>query len=297
MRDLDRNSQGDQRRSLLYALSAVALWSTVATAFKLALARFAPEQMLLIATLTSVFCFAFDGAVSGRWRLPREHWPTAVLLGLLNPLLYYLVLFAAYDRLPAQIAQPLNYTWVLMLAILAVPLLGHRLDARAAAGLLVSYAGVVVILLQGDFGALPAFDPAGVALALGSTVIWAGYWILNRRTGAEPLPMLLWSFIVAAVPLLAYNLAAGEWPRDTGITPIAAALWIGVVEMGVTFLLWQKALSLSIHAARTGQLVFLSPFISMVFIATVLGETVTMWSVGGLVVIVAGILVAGRGAG
>ncbi len=271
------------------------MWSTVATAFKLALAEFEPVQMLLVATLTSTVCFVVIGGGQNQWRLSRQYWFTAALLGILNPLLYYLVLFAAYDRLPAQIAQPLNYTWVVMLAVLAVPLLGQRLDGRTITGLTLSYAGVVLVLLQGNFQRLPTFDTAGVTLALASTVIWAGYWILNRRSSAAALPMMLWSFALASVLLLVINGFLGSWPESTTTLAVSAAVWIGLVEMGFTFLLWQRAMALSTNTARTSQLVFLSPFISLIFIATVLGETVTMWSVGGLVVIVAGILISGRG--
>lgn len=205
------------------------------------------------------------------------------------------MLFGAYDRLPAQIAQPLNYTWVLMLAILSVPFLNQRLDARAVTGLLVSYTGVVLILLQGDFSKLPPFDGVGVLLALASTIIWAGYWILNRRSTGEAVPMLMWSFAFASLLLLPINALSGSSPTSVGMLSLTAGVWIGTVEMGVPFLLWRQALALSTNTARTGQLVFLSPFISMIFIATVLGETVTMWSVGGLVIIVTGILVSGRG--
>ena len=63
---------------------------------------------------------------------------------LLNPVLYYLVLFEAYDRLPAQIAQPLNYTWAITLALLAVPLLGQRLSGRDMLAVLLGYGGVVI---------------------------------------------------------------------------------------------------------------------------------------------------------
>jgi len=279
----------------MFALAAVVLWSTVATAFKIALAAFEPAQLLLLATVTSTLCFALISFLKGSWRLHRSLWPRAMLLGLLNPLLYYLVLFGAYDRLPAQIAQPLNYTWVLMLAILSVPFLNQRLDARAVTGLLVSYTGVVLILLQGDFSKLPPFDGVGVLLALASTIIWAGYWILNRRSTGEAVPMLMWSFAFASLLLLPINALSGSSPTSIGMLSLTAGVWIGTVEMGVPFLLWRQALALSTNTARTGQLVFLSPFISMIFIATVLGETVTMWSVGGLVIIVTGILVSGRG--
>ena len=43
----------DQKKAYQYALCAVALWSTVATAFKISLTYFAPVQLLLVAALTS----------------------------------------------------------------------------------------------------------------------------------------------------------------------------------------------------------------------------------------------------
>ncbi|NJK98814.1 MAG: EamA family transporter, partial [Bacteroidales bacterium] len=49
------------------------------------------------------------------------------MLGFLNPLLYYLVLFKAYSLLPAQIAQPLNYTWPLILVILSIIFLSKNI--------------------------------------------------------------------------------------------------------------------------------------------------------------------------
>ena len=44
-------------------------------------------------------------------RLSRRDWQQSLLPGLLNPCLYYLVLFKAYELLPAQQAQALNYSW------------------------------------------------------------------------------------------------------------------------------------------------------------------------------------------
>ena len=112
----------------------------------------------------------------------------------MNPCAYYVVLFEAYDRLPAQIAQPLNYTWAITLAILAWPVLGQRLTARTLSGILLSYAGVVVLLTQGRLDARPQLDWTGVALALASTIVWAGYWLMNTRVHIDPIGLMAWSF-------------------------------------------------------------------------------------------------------
>ncbi|MEW6488392.1 MAG: DMT family transporter [Thermodesulfobacteriota bacterium] len=172
-----------QARATAYALATVLLWSTVASAFKLSLRHLDPPQLLLYASAASALALAGILAVQGRLGVlltyTRAQYLRSLLLGLLNPFLYYLVLFQAYDRLPAQEAQALNYTWAITLALLSVPLLGQRMRRADVAGGLVSYAGVVVIATRGDLLGLRFSDPFGVALALGSTVLWSLYWIAN----------------------------------------------------------------------------------------------------------------------
>ncbi len=282
-----------ERRAVGLALAAVALWSTVATGFELGLERLEPLQLVFLGTLVSLGVFWLAAWRAGRHRLPPTSLRHAALLGLVNPFAYYVVLFEAYARLPAQIAQPLNYTWAVMLAILAVPVLGQRLSRRALAGILVSYAGVVVVLAQGRLGAAPALSSAGVALALASTVLWAGYWLMTTRSRAEPVALMAWSFLFAT-PAVAVACGLGPgWPAPSPVN-LAFGAWVGLLEMGVTFLLWQRALRLTAHAGRLGQLIFLSPFASLVLIATVLGERIHATSVAGLAVIVTGIVIARR---
>jgi drug/metabolite transporter (DMT)-like permease len=283
-------SDTDERRAVFVGLAAVALWSTVATAFKLGLESLEPLQLLLLGALASAVFFWVAASRKASYRLSLRQLGQAAGFGLINPFAYYVVLFEAYDRLPAQIAQPLNYTWAIALAILAVPLLGQRLSRRTALGIVISYLGVAVLLTQGRLDGLAEASWSGVALALSSTVLWALYWLLKTRSATEPLALMAWSFSFA-VPLI--GIACFWGPGLPSLTPrnLLFGLWVGLVEMGITFLLWQHALRLTGHAGRLGQLIFLSPFVSLVLIATVLGERIHGSSVLGLCVIVTGLLV------
>ena len=282
-----------ERRALTYGLVAVALWSTVATGFKLGLEILEPLQLLLLGTIVSTVVFVAVALAGGRLKLARSDLGKAAMFGMINPFIYYVVLFEAYDRLPAQIAQPLNYTWAITLAILAWPILGQRPKARTILGILVSYLGVVVLLTQGDVTAVPDVNWTGVGLALASTLLWASYWLLNTRVSIDPLGLMAWSFLFG-LPCVALACWMGPgWPAVTPAT-ITYGLWVGLVEMGVTFLLWQQALRLTTDTGRIGQLIFLSPFVSLWLIATFVGETIHATSVIGLVIIVAGLLTAQR---
>ena len=276
---------------MIAALGAVLLWSTVATGFKLGLSVLAPLQLLLVATIISAAVFVVAASATASWEISRRSVTEAAAFGLINPCLYYLVLFEAYDRLPAQIAQPLNYTWAITLALLAVPLLKQQLSRRTLAGIVVSYAGVLVVLSQGSVERVANLSWLGVTLALGSTLLWASYWLMNARSKSNPLCLMALSFLFA-VPVLTVACLLGPGLPKLRWETLIYGSWVGFIEMGVTFLLWQRAMRLTRQAARIGQLIFLSPFVSLVLIGTILGERIHATTVFGLAVIVAGLMVA-----
>lgn len=284
----------NQRLAMLSGLGAVLLWSTVATAFKLTLDYYTPLQMLLIASVTSIgvmaILLAFQGRLTGLFQLSGRQYLQSLGLGLINPCLYYLLLFGAFDRLPAQEAQPINYTWALVLAYLSVPFLGHSLRVTDMLAGLVCYGGVVVIATRGNLSELAFSDPLGVALAVGSTLVWASYWILATRDRRDPVGGLLLNFLFGLPFIVALT-----WWQD-GLPPLnsggfAGSLYVGIFEMGLAFVLWSRAMKLATNTARVSNLIFLSPFLSLVFIYLILGEVILASTWIGLILIVAGLWV------
>ncbi len=288
-----------QRQSQAYLLAggAVLAWSTVATAFKLSLRHLDPAALLAWSALASLLVLLTvlvlrDGLRGiAAWK-PRD-FALSALLGFLNPGLYYAVLFEAYDRLPAQQAQPLNYAWPVVLVLLSAIFLRQPVRPRAIAAMLVCLLGVAVISTRGQLLALQFSDPIGVALALVSTVIWAGYWLLILRDGRDPVLRLTVNFVFGAVIAFVYAAALGKlaWPSVAGLL---GAAYVGTFEMGLTFVLWISALRLSRTTAQVSGLIFLAPFLSLLVIHLVLGETIHPSTLIGLVLIVGGIVALQR---
>ena len=134
-------AQGNtDRQALMYGLAAVLFWSTVATAFKLALRELDVLQLLAYSVCFSALALLLINWWQGRLALLREYASATpayfLVMGLVNPVIYYLVLLHCYDLLPAQQAQAINYTWAITLALLAVPILGHKLNRRDVLALL-----------------------------------------------------------------------------------------------------------------------------------------------------------------
>ncbi len=277
------------RRALLLGLGAVFFWGTVATAFKIALRYLDVYQLLMYATLVSallllaVVLYRRQGALLFTYL--RETPGYFIAVALLNPCIYYQVLFTAYDLLPAQQAQTINYTWAITLSLMAIPLLGQRLHSSDIVAAVLGYCGVLIIATRGDVLGLHFDSVRGVVLALLSTVIWAYYWIISTRNQRDAAVSLCLNFLLAApvCVLMCHLFSTLVLPDWRGLM---AATYAGLFEMGLTFLLWSAALKSARRVARVSNLIFLSPFISLVFIQTILNEPVHTATLVGLCLIV-----------
>ncbi len=286
----------DPTKALLLGISAVLVWSTVATAFKITLRSMDPLTMVFITSVVSIISIALASVVTGRWNvIKRTKKPVmlrSVLLGLLNPFVYYIVLFGSYDLLPAQIAQSINYSWPVILTVLSIFVLGQKTRARSIIGILLGFTGVVIVSTRGFSLAGGNIDPLGILLAVGSALIWAIFWTLNLRFKGDVESKLFFNFLGGS--LLASVVLLVKGSRIPEISGWTAAAYVGIFEMGITFLIWMKALSLSKETARISMLIYLSPFVSLIFIATILGEPILVSTIAGLILIVTGLIVQGR---
>ncbi|OZG71900.1 EamA family transporter [Hahella sp. CCB-MM4] len=282
----------NERKALGFGLAAVLCWSTVAVAFKMALAQMDVAELLFWATLTSVLVMGLVLAVQGKLVQSflglKSNWVRALGMGIINPLAYYFVLFAAYDRLPAQVAQPVNYTWAIVLAFMAVIFLGHKISKADFVAMALGYSGVVTISLGSSSDQTP-LSFIGLGLAIFSTLLWAGYWIANSLDKRDPVVGLFQNFLMA-LPLTLIL----AWPLEPGFKPLLSAVYVGTFEMGITFVLWLLAMKSTRHSSRLGNLIFLSPFISLVLIHLFLGEHIYATTMIGLVLIIAGLIIQNR---
>jgi len=284
----------NQKKAYLYGLLTVFFWSTVASAFKLSLKYLDYLQLLLYSSTVSILVLTGVLLLQGKGRrlfsCSRRAYLRSLMLGFLNPFLYYTVLFKAYDLLPAQEAQPLNYTWAITLTLLSIPLLNQRIGVKDIVAVFVSYSGVLVISTHGHLLSFRFSNPVGAALALGSTVIWALYWIYNTKDDRDPVVGLLLNFVFGLPWVVAACLVFSTlWISN--IRGLLGAVYVGIFEMGITFVLWLSALKLSENTAKVGNLIFMSPFLSLVFIHYLVGEDILPSTFVGLMLIVAGLII------
>jgi drug/metabolite transporter (DMT)-like permease len=119
-------------------------------------------------------------------------------------------------------------------------------------------------------------------------LVWAVYWIINVRDPRDGATKLLQSFLFGLLYLAIPMVGAGA-PHAIPWRGAAGATYVGLFEMGVTFSLWLAALRLVDRTARISNLVFLSPFISLILVRLVLAEPIVPTTIGGLLLILSGI--------
>ena len=282
-----------QKRAYLYACVAVLLWSTIASAFKVSLRYIDIFGLLFYASLTaSVFLFLYLLLLKKLKLLKsftsRDYLRSA-LLGFLNPFLYYVILLKAYSILKAQEAVTLNFIWPIMLVLLSIPILHQRIKPGSILAIVISFVGVFVIATEGDILGFRFTNTAGVLLASGSSVIWALFWIYNVKDTRDEAVRLFLNFAFGTVFIFLAILLFSELklPNRNGLF---GAVYVGLFELGITFLIWLKALRLSKTTADVVSLIYLVPFFALVVISFAVGEEILLSTVIGLVLIVAGII-------
>lgn len=251
---------------------------------------------LLLAPFTARPIWAARAGIMARARL-------FLALGLFGVGSFNTLTYIALTRTEA-INAALTNSLIPVAIILAALLLDRERPARVQlGGLALSLAGVLVIIARGDAATLAGFRiNEGDLLMLVAVVAWGLYTVLLRRV-PEGLrdalgPMgLLGATILSGLPvILACRLlerALGGLPMPADAASLALVAYTALFASIASYLCWNKGVAL-IGPAASGPFLHLMPPFSAALAVPLLGEAVRPFHAVGLVLIVAGVALAGR---
>ncbi len=284
----------DNQKSIIFAIISVFFWSTVATAFKIALNFVTPFQLLAYSSFFSsiilLITLLSQGKLKSLLSISKKDILASVAIGFLNPFLYYLVLFKAYSLLPAQEALALNYTWAIVLTILTSIFQKKKITFISYLALVISFFGVLVIISKGNILTLKPSNTIGAVLALSSSLVWGFSWVMNIASKVDDEIRLFLNFSFGALFSFLFLNLTNQFiiPKTFSFLSI---LYVSLFEMSITFILWNKALKKAPNPAKVNNLIYASPLISVFFINLILGESIFWFTILGLILIILGILV------
>lgn len=297
------------------ALAAVFGWASLYTVAKPAVAEVSPVVVAAARATIAAGVLALLSVVTAGHpvrglqhlgRTARTHWRQTALVGLISFTGTSLIAMTAQRLLPASINGLLNNLSPLWIALYAAALGRSRNGPLLVAGATLAAGGVGLVL----FGrAEPAAaDPMPVdTLALGSAISLSGSLliacanVLTRRVmrGRDPLALTAIAAAWGSLPLLA--LLAFGWGGDLtallhlSVETHARLLWLGTVSTAFNFALWSYALA-HLPVTRVAPFQYLIAPCGVIIAVVVLGEPLGPGLLAGTVAIIAGIVVAQRGA-
>lgn len=282
-----------QQKAYILMIFVILFWSSVATAFKLALESVNPFQLLLFSVFVATIVFWVALAGQKKIHMLKEMSSSDltknIFIGILNPFLFYLILFNAYDLLPGQIAMTLNFSWPVVMSLMAIVFQKQGLNRKIILSLFLGFSGVVLIATKGEWISWGNFNIWGIVLIMTSTVIWSLYWMLNISDSKDSVIKLTVNFSSGFIFLLITFpfLSQWHWPQ---LKEWGFLIYVGLFEMGFTYILWMRALELTQSTAKISILIFIIPFLSLLFLRWILGEAIFYSTFIGILLVISAIL-------
>jgi probable blue pigment (indigoidine) exporter len=247
-----------------------------------------PDRPLLAATVRALPIGLLMVAL-GR-RLPYGvWWWRAGVLGVLNIGAFFALLFFAAYRLPGGVAATLGAVQPLVVAALAMPLLGQRLAARTVVIGMAGVAGVGLLVLRGAV----VLDGPGLLAGLVGTVSMALGVVLTKRWG-RPAPLLAftgWQLSAGGLFLLPLALAVEGLPESVTATNLTGFAYLALVNTALGYALWLRGIE-RLPATSVSFLALMSPVVATALGWAVLGETLTGLQLVGMTLALASLVAA-----
>lgn len=280
------------KKEYIYAIAAVMAWGTAAPVCKAVMENLSEEYLLFTSSALSFVILLVLNLINHKNIRKKGYREkeilTMALLGALGLTVYTFLYYAGIARLPAAEACTVNYLWPMMIVIFSIPILKEKLTLKKAAGILASFLGIVLIATQGQFKNLDHLDFSGVFFCLGAAVCYGLFCVLLKKYEYDEMLLLCIGYFVTMVisGILCFQRGAFG-----AIKPLEGMgiLWNGAAVSAAAYLLWAKGLNLG-DTAKISNIAYFTPFLSVVFGKIILNESVTGWSLAGLIFIVSGVL-------
>jgi drug/metabolite transporter (DMT)-like permease len=280
-----------KRRDLIDLGLLGTLWSGSFLFMRIAVPAFGPLPMVeMRVVVAALFLLAILWRRGGMAELVRE-WRGVAFVGVVNSAIPFGLFAFAIQSLTAGFAAILNATSPLFGAVIAFVWLRERLPWARVAGLVIGFAGVVV-LVWGK----PSFAAGGagwaIAAALGASLSYGIAPNFTRRHLGKVPPLVIATGSQVAAAIIILPLALLEWPaHNPPASAWLAATGLGILCTGVAYILYFRLIA-NVGPTRAIAVTFLIPALGMLWGALFLGEPVTFGMMAGCAVILAGTALA-----
>lgn len=274
-----------------YLALCIIFWAAIPVVSKKILTDLNNVQMLFYTTLVSFLVLLIISLIQKKLTLLKKYkakdFGVMFILGFLGAYFCYLILYKAFSLASAQEIFILAYTWPIMVIILGFILLKEKPTVRKLIAILLSFLGIMIIVTKGHITNLVFSNINGDLLSLFYAFIFALFSVLGKKFDFDKTIAATVYFFTALIILIPTMLIMSNFR----IPSPNVWFWLfinGFFINGITYVFWFKALKAPTHIVSN--LLYLTPFLSLLYIHLFLGDKILISSLIGLMVISSGII-------
>ena len=288
-------------RSIAEALLTVIIWGATFVATKIALQDVSPAAVVWLRFAMGLVVLGIAARMRQELSLPaRSELGYLALLGFIG--------VAFHQWLQANgllTAQATTTAWIVATTPIFIVLLGwsilrERVSPVQGVGIGLAALGVVLVVTKGDVAALfmGRVATTGAVLVLISALNWAVYTVLSRR-GLARMPaakmmfyVMLSGWLFVSIWLLGFGTGFQEFDQ-LSVRGWSAIAGLGIFGSGLAYIMYYDALRV-LPASQLGVFLNIEPLVTMLLAAPLLGEPITVMTLLGGGLIIAGIYLVNR---
>ena len=282
------------------ALFAVIVWGASFIATKVALQYISPITIVWLRFLMGVIILGLTVVLQKQFAVPvRKEWSYFALLGFLGITFHQWLQSNGLQTSEAGTTAWIVATTPVFMALLGWFLLREKLGWVKNLGILLAFAGVLIVVSKGNFGSISIgrFGAPGDVLILISAINWAVFSALSRRGLNSHHPSLMMFYVMSfgwlftSILFLTTNGFAEI--GDLTVNGWMAVAFLGIFCSGLAYIAWYDALK-ALTTAQTGVFLYIEPLVAVVVAFFILGEAITPASLLGGAIIIFGVWLVNR---
>ncbi len=288
----------------IIALSVtVFIWASTFTVIKIGLERITPLNLSFVRSILATFFLLGWLLLKGNRqeiaRALKYHLGYIIGLGVVGVALFNIFQNIGIGLTSSGIASLLVASNPVFILILGASFLGEKITKSKAAGIVLGFVGIIIVTFLGRNMAILFRSESfwGNILALLSAVCWAVYSVMNKSAlkRYSPLTLTALAYVFGSLILFFFCFAFEDvslifqWSLSSWLI----LLYLGILASGVTFYLWNYALSI-MEASRVSVFIFLIPVLAILLGKVILNETITGFTFLGTALVLSGIYLSER---
>ena len=285
----------------IVAFLVVAIWGTTFVFTKLLLMAGLTAAQIFVLRFIVAYVLLFAYSLTRRsFRLFALSWKDELLmvaLGVTGGSLYFLT-----ENSAMIYTTTTNTSLIVCLCPLFAALLiamfyrSERLHGLQIVGTVMAAIGVIVVVLNGHF--VLHLSPLGDTLAFAACLCWALYSLLMIPANQHYNSLFITRkvFFYGLLSMIPYFLVWPEWPSlSLVLRPdvLLNLLFLGCVASMLCYLLWNWAIK-RLGAVVVTNYVYFNPVVTVLFAWIILSERITLYFLGGTLLILIGMYLSNR---